>query len=413
MVKATKKSIKRGLVSLFAGGLLIAQPTLEHPVWTENHHDYVPAQDLKVGDTFLDGKGATLRLDSVAIKPDTTLTVYNFEVNDLHNYYVGTQEVLVHNDCATLELLEGKGVSKKRITDLENSFINSGISIADRTKFYQKILADLNSNKLTNADVNRLMAEFADPNFDPKIKKFLANFTDKGSLDVWIATKSWSNRLDVLEQIADIKINTKNISPVYNFTKTATGFEVWQGLQPAGTKWATFTQGNVTALAGGTPGRLLNDFNQVLNVHPTLKDMVYEVDGRFVYKTDANGYVSQMTDKNIQYPTPTRARNTTEQTTNSKKKGNDPNDAGGHIASNEANGPSEQINYWRMNSNSNSNGAWRDMEREMIRLRTINPAANIEVIYKVRSFTGARPDSFIVSYKIGNAPTVIYGVVPN
>ena len=27
------------------------------------------------------------------------------------------------------------------------------------------------------------------------------------------------------------------------------------------------------------------------------------------------------------------------------------------------------------------------MEREIIRLRTINPAANIEVIYKARSFT--------------------------
>ena len=57
VVKATKKSIKRGLVCLFAAGTLIAQPTLEHPVWTENHHDYVAAQDLKVGDVFLDGKG--------------------------------------------------------------------------------------------------------------------------------------------------------------------------------------------------------------------------------------------------------------------------------------------------------------------------------------------------------------------
>ena len=89
-------------MSLFAAGTLIAKPTLEHPVWTGNHHDYVAAQDLKVGDTFLDGKGASLRLDSLAIKVDTTLTVYNFEVNDLHNYYVGTQEVLVHNTCATL-----------------------------------------------------------------------------------------------------------------------------------------------------------------------------------------------------------------------------------------------------------------------------------------------------------------------
>jgi hypothetical protein len=68
----TKKSIKRGLVSLFAGGLLTAQPTLEHPVWTENHHDYLPAQDLRVGDTFNDANGSTLRLDSLTIKPDTT-----------------------------------------------------------------------------------------------------------------------------------------------------------------------------------------------------------------------------------------------------------------------------------------------------------------------------------------------------
>jgi hypothetical protein len=32
VVKGTKKSIKKGLVALFAAGTLIAQPTLEHPV---------------------------------------------------------------------------------------------------------------------------------------------------------------------------------------------------------------------------------------------------------------------------------------------------------------------------------------------------------------------------------------------
>lgn len=66
-----------------------------------------------------------------------------------------------------------------------------------------------------------------------------------------------------------------------------------------------------------------------------------------------------------------------------------------------------------MNRASNSGGAWRDMEREIIRLRTANPADNIEVIYKVTGFTGARPNSFTVSYKIGNAPSVTYGVIPN
>lgn len=303
VVKGTKKSIKKGLVAMYAAGTLIAQPTLEHSVWTENHRDYVAAQNLKVGDTFLDGKGATLRLDSLVVKPDTTLTVYNFEVENLHNYYVGTQEVLVHNECVTLELLEGKlGTgAREQITAFENALKKSKISPADRTKFYNRILADLNSNKLTEVDAKRLMTEFSSTSLDPKIKTFLANFIDKGSLDVWKATKSWGNRLDVLAQMSNVKINTGKLVPAYSFFETTNGFEVWQGTVPSGTRWATVTQTKVIAKAGGTTGRLQNDFNQVLNVYPTMKKMEYEVDGRFVYTTDANGNVSQMTDKNVEY----------------------------------------------------------------------------------------------------------------
>ena len=415
VVKGTNKSIKKGLVAMYAAGMLIARPTLEHPVWTENHHDYVAAQNLKVGDTFLDGNGATLRLDSLVVKPDTTLTVYNFEVENLHNYYVGTQEVLVHNTCATLENLAGKlspplsaVAATTLIKDLENSLRKANISSTERTKFYEQVFNDLNTNKLTSSDVNRLLTEFSSSSLDPKIKKFLANFTDKGSLDVWISTKSWSNRLDILEQMANIKINTKNIKPVYNFSKTATGFEVWQGLQPGGTKWATVTQDKVTALAGGTPGEYLNDFNQALNVYPALKNMEYEVDGRFIYKTDANGYVSEMTDKNIQYPTPVRERNLAEQTDNSKKKGNNPNDAGGYIASNESNGPSEQINYWRMNSASNSGGAWENMENYVkINLKGADPTATFEVVYTGKNFINGRPSNIEIKvFRNGSSFTI-------
>ena len=137
VVKATKKSIKRGLVSLFAAGTLIAQPTLEHPVWTENHNDYVAAQDLKIGDIFLDGKGVGLRLDSLVIKLDTTLTVYNFGVNDLHNYYVGTQEVLVHNTCAKLKLLR-------------DNLATLGLSEANITKFVEALKEVSDKGDLTD-----------------------------------------------------------------------------------------------------------------------------------------------------------------------------------------------------------------------------------------------------------------------
>jgi Pretoxin HINT domain len=148
----TKKSIKRGLVSLFTGGLLIAQPTLEHPVWTENHHDYVPAQDLKVGDTFLDGKGAPIRLDSLAIKPDTTLTVYNFEVNDLHNYYVGRQEVLVHNTCVALRALFGSEADYKKLIEHLNLKNNNDVlsKFLDGTFDVNKLWKVIYDSRLVN-----------------------------------------------------------------------------------------------------------------------------------------------------------------------------------------------------------------------------------------------------------------------
>ncbi len=41
---------------------------------------------------------------------DTTCTVYNFEVENTHNYFVGKEGVLVHNLCKTLEdLINGTG----------------------------------------------------------------------------------------------------------------------------------------------------------------------------------------------------------------------------------------------------------------------------------------------------------------
>ncbi|MDZ7900421.1 MAG: polymorphic toxin-type HINT domain-containing protein [Arcicella sp.] len=177
-------------MALFAAGTLIAQPTLEHPVWTENHHDYVAAQDLKVGDTFLDGKGAILRLDSLVVKPDTTLTVYNFEVENLHNYYVGTQQVLVHNTCVVnatlcqaLSDLEARLVAervdpliaKQKIIALKNSFKGSNVSLTQRANLFNKII-ELDLDK---ADFDRLITELSGTSVSTKLNSFLPNMQIK------------------------------------------------------------------------------------------------------------------------------------------------------------------------------------------------------------------------------------------
>jgi hypothetical protein len=95
------------LVNLYHAGKLIAQPTPEHPFWVEEQKQYVKAVELKKGDqlTVLDPgffaglkhfARSHLEIDSVVIR-DTTVAVYNFEVEGLSNYFVGNHAVLVHN----------------------------------------------------------------------------------------------------------------------------------------------------------------------------------------------------------------------------------------------------------------------------------------------------------------------------
>ena len=127
--------------------------------------------------------------------------------------------------------------------------------------------------------------------------------------------------------------------------------------------------------------------------------MEYEVDERFVYKTDPNGNVSEMTDKNVEYfdKHERTERNEQEQTKSSKKKGAKTGDAGGHITSNESNGPSEQINYWPMNSASNSNGIWRNMEKYIrSNLKGTDPTATFKVVYTGTNWTNGRPGKISV-----------------
>ncbi len=69
-----------------------------HPFWSENRQDFVEAGQLRQGErvrTRLEQVAAV-----VAIKPrPPTAWVYNLEVQGEHVYEVGSNGVLVHNDC--------------------------------------------------------------------------------------------------------------------------------------------------------------------------------------------------------------------------------------------------------------------------------------------------------------------------
>lgn len=76
------------------GDTLWATPN--HPFWHSG--GYVEAEHLRPGDTLVAVNGTSLIIANSFTK-DTTLRVYNFTVEDNHNYYVGDPGVLVHNNC--------------------------------------------------------------------------------------------------------------------------------------------------------------------------------------------------------------------------------------------------------------------------------------------------------------------------
>ncbi len=340
---------------------------------------------------------------------------------------MGTQEVLVHNTCVinaalcqSLSDLEAKliadgldpVIAKQRIIALKKSFIGSNITTTQRTNLFNKVI-ELDLDK---ADFDRLITELSNPNTSPKIKQFLAKYADKGSLDVWVASKTWRNRTEVLEHMATMRLNVITLNPVYQFIKNADGhIEI-----KAGSKlWATISERRVTASAGAITGNSPNDLNQVLNIYPLLKDVEYRIDERFIYKTDKEiGNVIEMTDLDVQYGAG-RVRSETQQQAIQKypNKGFKTGDNAGHIGSKEGIGPSEQINYWALNGISNQNGAWRDME-EYIRddLKGATPTAIFKVVYTGKGFVKGRPSSIEIKVFRNGSPFTIppqYSNIPN
>lgn len=111
-VTETFEHQKSELIKLTIGSTVI-ETTAEHPFWVEGE-GWVNAGDLKTGDFLRLKSGKIVALDQLeVIKLETPITVYNFTVEDNHDYYVSEIGVLVHNKAAVNPksklLVEGAG----------------------------------------------------------------------------------------------------------------------------------------------------------------------------------------------------------------------------------------------------------------------------------------------------------------
>ena len=97
VVKTMTSATKR-LYQVFVGKDTL-KATEEHPFYANKQ--WTAAKDLRKGASILLLSGMFGIVDSVATI-DTLATTYNFEVAQTHNYFVGTEGVLVHNTCSMI-----------------------------------------------------------------------------------------------------------------------------------------------------------------------------------------------------------------------------------------------------------------------------------------------------------------------
>jgi hypothetical protein len=85
---------ERDSVYFIQTGNEVIKATADHPFYIGGR--WLRVAELKVGDSVKLFDGSNLVIEQITIMPGRT-TVYNFEVEDYHTYYVGEAKVLVHN----------------------------------------------------------------------------------------------------------------------------------------------------------------------------------------------------------------------------------------------------------------------------------------------------------------------------
>ncbi|WP_460707501.1 polymorphic toxin-type HINT domain-containing protein [Myceligenerans halotolerans] len=73
--------------------------TEDHPFWSVTDQRFERADELTAGERVLTVDGRTLTVGGLRYATSRTALAFNLEVDGIHTYHVGEQEVLVHNAC--------------------------------------------------------------------------------------------------------------------------------------------------------------------------------------------------------------------------------------------------------------------------------------------------------------------------
>lgn len=155
-------------LNLVIDGKLI-ETTYNHPFYCPTYDSWRMASDLCPGDYVLSSTGQLLMIeDKFFINHYEPVKVYNFTVENNHTYFVGEDEVLVHNDCDELTQKEINNARAKASRKAKKEALDDlkALQAAKGKELNASELAEWGSKygfDMTSPDVRKI-ADFANKN---------------------------------------------------------------------------------------------------------------------------------------------------------------------------------------------------------------------------------------------------------
>ena len=96
VITGTFTTARCGVLDLRLSSGEVLEPTPPHRFFSDTRQDWVAAEKLRVGECLRTASGPAVTVESIALKAGEH-RVYNLEVEQEHQFYVGESGVLVHN----------------------------------------------------------------------------------------------------------------------------------------------------------------------------------------------------------------------------------------------------------------------------------------------------------------------------
>ncbi|MCK5896418.1 MAG: hypothetical protein KAG20_06405 [Cocleimonas sp.] len=140
----------------------ILQATLSHRFWVENKHQWIAAQYLEPTMTLKTRSSDSKCIQKITINTVDEQKTYNLSIDDLHTYFIGHSEVLVHNadEVANGKIYIGRdpitkeviyiGQTKQELDDRIAQHRNDARKHPEKYKFKKDMVVELAMDGLTD-----------------------------------------------------------------------------------------------------------------------------------------------------------------------------------------------------------------------------------------------------------------------